>query len=872
MSVVPGLIAVDEGEVGFICSFCKAQFLSPESLVSHFENNHSPNNFAVKPLVRLPSSSSSYSSSYFSSSYGRGDLVVEPVLSCIQRRQSFLNDAVPQFFAHALARQGVPSDVLKIIASYAGPPCSPYERYSNFRPPQDYSKGLWPAYRVTEAEERQFKYQQSSNLRRSLVLIGLHPVNPFGLELLDLGQSGEVDRLSRRLFHLMLVYAGDEREDDGDEEDLSDIDALAEVLSIGRAYPKLANEMFALAFKQLKDNGTRVLDVAKPRPMDVHNDLNSDTNSRGEGDPGWWFCEMMKLEQVMIFAMPDTGPLKYFQILYAICNTVLPTADFMPFVTRHLKSFANPLSGMNGLNPQSSPSDGGGGGDGGHVAGYYAISQYASCCLLSLSELERSLDRTGRPAIVLTRDHLAKLKCRPPVSTTVRLPGSDWMDPANRLRFNSQVHHVRPWQKSTTLLNLCLDAMGIKGIEAETCSLYVRVPDAVNAATPPPTAASDGDSDATPALPSGQKVEDARMFPFCIPSNFFLGDLALSKVGPLTVELRRKHFFGCASFEVLPVASIQRERNLPEQLPLDDAPETKEGIGFLFLQVLDDFHRGERPITLALSGVQLLEAWSKMLSDETVQALANSSEENYSVFVTNCGAVGDDEFPSARTCKICALVAAAAFLRMNSPSPIVANFEFAKFKEDVRGLGPRATLERCLDIVPPHIRTTKAKLWWLDNIEIFLSVLTELDLSEEELQDIVLSTLGVDDLFGGLWFFIKVEDCHIGLLKDQETVPEAVYFIVNPRGLHIVSSDRRKLLNSITFERILRWSGGITIITIDVDTNAKYVTTGGTETKYIKIAGKSTRACLLRIFMLETIHSLMSHQSRSFKGFMRSIK
>ena len=82
------------------------------------------------------------------------------------------------------------------------------------------------------------------------------------------------------------------------------------------------------------------LDPKAERKKDTTNDtINFDSTQKGDGDPGYWFNSMLKQERLPVYAIPETGPIKYMQVLYAICLTVLPTPDFLPFVKSHIRGF-----------------------------------------------------------------------------------------------------------------------------------------------------------------------------------------------------------------------------------------------------------------------------------------------------------------------------------------------------------------------------------------------------------------------------------------------------------------------------------------------------------------------------------------------------
>jgi len=145
---------------------------------------------------------------------------------------------------------------------------------------------------------------QDFPLSKSLIALGVHPKSPFSSEFVNLSESPEVDNIARSMFRLISIYTKDTNFPyDIGELNITETDAMQQLLTLVKKYPKLVNESYAQVIKQTFENPFDVVDPKKARRRETA----SETDLVGEGDPEYYFPETVTLSGHRVYCMPDKG-------------------------------------------------------------------------------------------------------------------------------------------------------------------------------------------------------------------------------------------------------------------------------------------------------------------------------------------------------------------------------------------------------------------------------------------------------------------------------------------------------------------------------------------------------------------------------------
>ncbi|GMH84612.1 hypothetical protein TrVE_jg1482 [Triparma verrucosa] len=861
---------------GFICPECQYKCLSPEALHTHYQvehNNYSDNYAPDRQEVKV-------NNPFRGGPNKSNGLVMDPIYAPTQQRQLEVLSGFAYFWiALGTKRWNMPEVLKAIIFSYARH--DDYYNYLNFRTPEDYTKGIWPAMFGAKLRADQHKYQFEV-IYRSVCNIGVHPKTPFSSELVDLGQAKEVDNLAKKIFKLMGRWAEEyEWVDAYSRECKTKVDCVMEVCKMLKKMPKLTNEAYAQAFKQLKDHPLRsakradgILDPKKKRKK---NEKANDASS-GEGDPGFWFPEILSNHlPTPIYAMPKRSPLKYFQFLYILCQQFLPSPDFLPFVRQRLRGYTTEEGQHNGLTcgepthrPKNWHEQGLTGDDLRYdrPPGAGTIEMYAKCCLDSLAKLEKKT-RKGKTVESVDKKHVEAMLHRPPLIKGVRVPGGG----------REIVVHTPPWEPNSAAKGRVCKSLGLTGWESEGMALYLTL--------------------------GPEQFANIRMGydlrPFPVPPNFFLGDLSLTDhVDDFVLSLHRKLYFGVPYIRIPPIPRIGLKPGRAYWQGLETREMSKVGVGMLYVQWVEHWRTGEimyghdmphKPFHRHIAstwwhcfnpdrranrsrGLKINDAkffnvvigCSKESRIHFYNDKYHDPEYDYEQEIKDADlALPDEKY--VRACLVNVRIAVAIVLRRLIPTPPVPGMKW-DWKE-LELWGNKALVQMVYEQLHQNWIGLGEKRWWEYEIEACLAplrkMLKEGAIGEVELHDLVLYTMGADPVAGSHFFCMLKEDG----MKADPPVPvvnslfemkdeEPFWVLVNAVGMHLLSFDEYNRLETIPYNSIIRWSGNLKNLTLTIN--------GEDDDRDTVVTGKAFRATNFRQIMLEIIHSLMTHQGTGMQG------
>jgi len=692
-------------------------------------------------------------------------------------------------------------------------------------------------------------------------------------------------------------------------------DCLLAVLDMVRSFPKLTNEAYAQVFKLLNNPEQFNTDkfenaiLNKKIPRAKKQEGIEENDHGAEGDPGYWFCWQITHCGHPVFAMNTDGPLRYFQVLYALCCTSPPTADFLPFVISYLKGFTK--GNQNGLTSLKAREE--------WIrkeaeerlaklrekeelqakeneiwkdrptwyseatgrkkkkidvapppkvlvneykvnCGSGVIAQYAECCIDMIRKVVKLAERGKPPPVRIGKTHINHLQARPPLLKGVYL---DFIDQKEYV-FN-RVFHIAPWEQNARLKGLICRGLKLKGFEAESMCLYCHLPRLEEARIFP----------LPPIL-----AEDAKAtmnIPMPIPPHFYLGDLGMNdNIKFFRLSLRRKLFFGLPMIPIPPIPRIGLRPGASYSQPLDSINMTPTSEGILFLQFVDGFEKEgilygyDMPRTRFMNFIG--DVWIKWLKPPMSKALIMCSKESIKCFhgkpTYNYEENLDYYGRILRACLLTCRIVVGITLRRMNPTPPVRG---VRWNDHVflSTVGPGALVEYAYNLIPSDWRHHMKKRWWEEEIKSFMDWMLDLlkndRICQRDLHEVVLFTMGSHVLIGSHKFLIRKseevtsENPWIKELADLEN--NGLFWIyLNPLGLHICNGKDKTRLVTIPYHSITRWTGTYRDIVLTVSNRDD----DNGETEYQFFGGDCNRATLLRQVMLEIIHSLMTHQGSGF--------
>jgi len=602
------------------------------------------------------------------------------------------------------------------------------------------------------------------------------------------------------------------------------------------------------------------------------------------------------------------------QLLYCLILTAVPGPDFIKFVKQRMGQLADrdyvkehfKYKRERHLNMH--PGSG-------------VIVNYATVCLklLNCAEDRQRIDRPVHyPVIGL--EEIASVLARPPMLVTVSHSQYDVYEDAFEFVENDRLVdvHFMPWEAEGKLRQMCGDVLGLNEHEGDAASLYLCLPERTdsrenvikNVAEIHEFKDIDETLDTPLPIPTNFNIGNLALsdniadFKFTYQRKLFFGAWYL-KVLPI------------------PRIGLPKGKSYTEPLEVWPESEASRGndfwSNFVYWKSSGLFLSYEMPRARGLC--KITETWEEHLPAAVVDVFRNATQTSRHIFNNICEKedwwLVDLRDRVCRACLVAARMCVGVALRMLEEDSPVTGMKWKNF-ETLRNYGSGALTELCIRMVPSILRKKYNKNWWTFEVRALLEGLRGV-MTGGDIERAILCTIGAGRLRArhahtdGMhrWHTPTALNLQVGVNKGGASEAAAnaivnanvshtlsfctaaeviagnhqflcrrmdngsdkpglhqlseidegdrVWIMINPRGLHVADFWTKARLVTVPFSNIIRWSGNLDMIKLDVDfqSSAERGRAGADEKSFKCHCARST---LFRGVMLESIHGMMSYQ------------